>query len=149
MSATYTNDPTNRPIDAVRFYVNDKDCIPETDAALSDEEIQFLLNTNSSTLFAAADAANAIGAKYADDPESKDVGDFKLSYADGGRSTTYGGLAKSLRLKAAKRVGGKIYAGGISHADKRAAESDPDRVQPSITIGMDDNVTADTPVSDF
>ena len=36
MTATYINDPTNRPIDTVRFEVDDRDT---DNAALSDEEI--------------------------------------------------------------------------------------------------------------
>ena len=136
MSFTYTNDPTNRPIDTVRFEVDDKDA---ASATLSDEEIQYLIDSASHVLFAAADAAETIGAKYSSDPSSKDVGDFTLSYPGDGRSGTYAGLAKRLRARAARKAGGSLYAGGISHADKTAMETDTDRVQPVFSIGMDDN----------
>jgi hypothetical protein len=145
MTATYTNNPAGRPIDTVRYEIDDKDCIPETDAVLSDEEIQYLIDSNNHVLFAAADAAEAIGAKYASDPSSKDVGDFKLSYPGDGRSGTYAGLAKRLRARAAKKAGSSLYAGGISKTDKAAMETDSNRVQPVFKIGMDDNETSSTP----
>ena len=49
MTATYTNDPTNRPIDRVRLEIDDRDTIPETDALLTDEEIQEQLNLPGNT----------------------------------------------------------------------------------------------------
>ena len=42
MTATYTNQPGTRNIDTVRAEIDYKDCIPETDAQLSDEEIDVL-----------------------------------------------------------------------------------------------------------
>jgi len=148
LTATYTNNPSGRQIDAVRFAVDDKDCIPETDAALSDEEIQYLIDSNNHILLAAASAAERIGAKYSSDPQSKTVDDFTITYGSG-RQETYGALAKRLRAEAAKAVGAKIYAGGISKSDKDAAEADTDRVLPQFSIGMDDNETTDPSIANF
>lgn len=138
MSATYTNDPGNRPIDTVRFEVDDRDCIPETDALLSDEEIQYLIDSNTHILLAAAAAADAIAAQYGDTPQRKQVGDLVTDYGDG-LTTSYAGLAKALRSRAYRKAGTGIYAGGISKTDKDTMEDDTDRVQPVFTIGQHDS----------
>ena len=148
MTATYTNNPSGRQIDAVRFYVDDKDCIPETDAALSDEEIQYLIDGNNHILLAAAAAAEAIGAKYSSDPQSKTVDDFTINYGSG-RQEMYGALAKRLRRMAAVGAGAKIYAGGLSKNDKDAATDDTDRVLPSFSVNMDDHETGNPAIADF
>ena len=148
MTATYTNDPSGRTIDQIRYLIDDKDCIPETDALLSDEEIQYEIDSNSSAYFAAASAAESIAAKYASDPKSKTVDDFTLSYGDTGRSKTFGDLARRLRARGATKV--VPYAGGLSKADKATMVADTDRVQPVFTIGMDDHTgSVDSVTTDF
>ena len=137
MSATYTNQPGIRDIDTVRFEIDDKDCIPETDAALSDEEIQYLIDTNSHILLAAAAAADAVSGLYADGVSKKSVGDLSIDYANGGQSQQYASLAKQLRRRAARKASG--YAGGISVADKDAMRDETDRVQPVFEMGMHDS----------
>ena len=139
MTATYTNDPANRPIDEIRFLIRDTDTIPETDALLSDQEILYLLGTHNHVYLAAAAACDTIVAKYAGDVESKQVGDLRISYGSGGQSIDYANLAKTLRTQAAKRSAGKIYAGGISETDKRRIEADPDLVPLVFSVGMDDS----------
>ena len=139
MSATYTNQPGTRDIDTVRFEIDDKDCTPETDAAISDEEIQYLIDNNNHILLAAAAAADAVAGKYSDSPASKKVGDLSITYDAGGIAATYTSLAKSLRRRAAVKVGSKVYAGGLSKADKKTQELDTDRVQPVFTMGQDDS----------
>lgn len=146
MTATYTNQPGVRGIDTVRLRIADTDTIPEGDAALSDEEIQYFIDNATHILYAAADAAETIGAKYADLPVSKTVDGFSLSYGDG-QSSSYAMLAKRLRAKAAK--GAKWYAGGLSESDKRTAELDTDRVQPVFQLGMHDHAGTDTSINDF
>ena len=147
MTATYTNLPGTVPVDTVRFLVDDRDTIPATDAALSDEEIQYFLDQANHVLLAAADAAEAIATKYAGDPKSKQVGDLEISYGDTGRAATYKELAASLRSRARRKVGASIYAGGISLADKKANDADTDRVDPVFTVGMHDNVAVDELIS--
>ena len=139
MTATYTNQPGVRAIDTVRYEVDDRDTIPETDAALSDEEIQYLLDTNKSVLFAAAAAAESIGGQYATEGTSEQVGDLEIDYGDG-TSATYAALAKRIRTRAAKQV--VPFAGGLTKSGHETAAKDTDRVQPEFTIGMDDNVTS-------
>ena len=138
MTATYTNQPGTRAIDTVRFEIDDKDCTPETDAALSDEEIQYLIDTNSHILLAAASAADTIAALHADGISKKSVGDLNIEYGDGGRAVQYAAMAQTLRRRAARKASG--YAGGISHDDKKAMRDDTDRVEPSFELGIHDNL---------
>ena len=146
MTASYTNQPGVRGIDTVRLRIADTDTIPESDAALSDEEIQYFIDNTSHILYAAADAAETIGAKYAELPVSKTVDGFTLNYGDG-QSSSYAALAKRLRTLAAK--GAKWYAGGLSKSDKRTAETDTDRVQPVFTMGMHDHTGTDSTTTEF
>ena len=138
MTATYTNQPATRPIDTVRFEVDDRDTIPDTDAVLSDEEIQYLIDTNTHILFAAAAAAEAIGSKFASEAASKKVGDLEIDYGDG-QAASYSALAAGLRSRARRKAGVGVYAGGISKTDKDVAEADTDRVPSPFTIGMMNN----------
>ena len=138
MTATYTNDPSGRPVDTVRFEIDDRDTIPETDAALSDEEIQYLIDTNTHILLAAAAAADAIAGKYAADAKSKKVGDLEVDYGEG-QAASYITLAGTLRQRAYRKAGAGVYAGGISKTDKDTAEADSDRVPSVFRMGMMDN----------
>ena len=135
MTATYTNDPLNRPIDRVRHEINDTDT---ENAVLSDEEIQYSISSNPHVLLAASDCAAQIGAKYADEPKQKTVGDLSINYGGEGRSATYQALAKRLRDRAIRRVGDKIFAGGISESDRDATLSDTDRTRMTMPPGRDD-----------
>jgi len=145
MTASYTNQPGVRDIDTVRLRIADTDTIPETDAALSDEEIQYFIDSSASVLYAAANAAETIGAKYAELPVTKTVDGFTLSYGDG-QSSSYAMLAKRLRRQAASNA--KLYAGGLSKSDKTAAGNETDRVQPVFTLGMHDHAGTDTTIAD-
>ena len=140
MTATFTNAPGTRPIDTVRVEIDDIDCVPETDAMLSDESIQYFIDTNSHILLAAAAAAEAVAGKFADSPSRKKVGDLEVSYGDsGGKTVSYLSLAKSLRARAYRKAGANVYAGGVSKSDKDSIESDSDRVPVVFSVGMDDN----------
>jgi hypothetical protein len=134
MTATYTNQPGTVDVDTVRLETDDKDT---DNPLLTDEEIQYYIDSNSHILLAAASAAEGIASKYSDSPSSKSVGDLKLTY-DQGRAVTYGEMAANLRARAYRKAGANIYAGGVSKSDKDAAKADTDRVQPVFTIGMDD-----------
>ncbi len=136
MTATYTNSPGTRNIDAVRLLIYDRDTIPETDALLQDEEIQFFIDGQSNIRLAAAEAAEAIGAKFAGSESSKKVGDLWLDFG-GGRTMTYGQLATQLRLQAARRAA--PFAGGLTKSGKSAVAKDTDRVHTVFRRGMDDH----------
>ncbi len=141
MTATFTNDPAGRQIDAVRMLVGDTDCIPETDAALSDESIQWMLNNTNHLFLAAALAAETLAGQNAGtgsrNISEKRVGDLAIRYGGGGAVSDYKALAKLYRLQAARKA--TPYAGGISEADKDAQDADTDRVRPAAEIGMHDH----------
>jgi len=135
---TYTNQPGVRTVDTVRFLIDDRDCSTDSSAKLSDEEIEYLVDSNSHVLLAAAAAADAIAASYAADPTDKQVGDLRVSYG-GGQPGSYQALAKQLRRQAARKASVGMYAGGISVSDKDTAAGDTDRVQPVFARGMNDH----------
>ena len=150
MTATYTNQAGVVDVDTVRLKVNDKDTIPESDALLSDEEIQYFVDSNSDINLAASEAALAIAAKYSADANSKTVGDMGIVFA-GARARQYRLMAQDLRKKAGRNV--TPYAGGLSNADATAVAKDTDRPTPDFERGMHDHEkagqTADRGVIDF
>ena len=139
MTATYTNNPANRQIDRVRLEIDDRDTIPETDALLSDEEIQYFIDTHKHVLLAAAAAADQLGARFSGDPKSKKVGDLEIDYGEGGRSESFKAVAISLRDRARRQAGANIYAGGLSQGEKATEKAKTDLVQPFFTVGIHDN----------
>ncbi len=138
MTATYTNDPANRPIDRVRLEIDDRDVTTATDALLTDEEIQYFIDTHSNVLLAAAAAADQLAAKFAGDPKKKKVGPLEIDYGDEGRSAVFKAVAKRLRGQVARRSS-NLFAGGLSKSKKIAERATPDKVQPPFTVGQDDN----------
>ena len=138
MTATYTNDPNGRQIDRVRLEIDDRDTTVEANALLTDEEIQYYIDTHSNVLLAAAAAADQLGARFAGDPKSKKVGDLVIDYGDG-RSATFKAVAKRLRAQVSRRGGANLFAGGLSESEKVTEEAKVDKVQPTFTIGQDDN----------
>ena len=139
MTATYTNDPANNQIDRVRLEIDDRDVTTETDALLTDEEIQYYIDTHSNILLAAAAAAEQLSAKFAGDPKKKKVGPLEIDYGLEGRAATFKAVAARLRAQVARRGGANLFAGGLSQAKKRTEKALTDKVQPSFTIGQDDN----------
>lgn len=139
MTATYTNDPQNRTIDRVRLEIDDRDVTTEADALLTDEEIQYYLDTHTNVLLAAAAAAEQLAVKFAGDPKSEKVGDLVIDYGAEGRSATFKAVAKRLRAQVSRRGGANMFAGGLSAAKKRTEKALADKVQPSFAIGQDDN----------
>lgn len=119
--ATYSGDPANSDRDAVRFYVQDTD---PSKARIMDAEIDWLLTKYPGVLFAAAQGAKTIAARYAT-AVTKSVGDLSIQYSQ--MSKNYYDLAERLTAEA-ERTGATIYAGGISKADMLAVASDSDRL---------------------
>ncbi len=147
MTATYTNQPGVRDVDTVRLKVYDRDTTTASSAKLTDEEIQYFIDSNSHIDLAASEAALAISAKHAGEGTSKKVGDLMIE----GIGMSYRDLAKSLRLKAPRTV--TPFAGGLSEAEKDAVDKDTDRPPADFERGMHDHErsgqTADRGVIDF
>ena len=127
-SATYT--PVARPLDEVRFLVGDTDTAK---SFLFDEEIEYLLSTNS-TAVAAWKSADAIAAKVA----------VKIDCSFGGQSKSLSQLfdhfcllSKKLRRQAARSA--TMVVTGISEAEKQIDALDTDLVQPFFERGQFDN----------
>lgn len=131
MSWTYTNDPASVPLDTLRFTIGDTDT---TDQQLSDEELQYLLDTYTTPLSAATAAVRGLIAKYSRRVD-KAVGDLKISYSQ--QLENYITLLSTLGSSADVSLA-PPFAGGISISDKLNTESDTDRVAPHFRIGMHD-----------
>lgn len=132
---SYTGNPTLRPLDQVRFLINDTD--PDS-PKMNDAEIEWLLAQNGSAYYAGAAAAERLGASFtAQALTMKKVGDLSLSYDYASQAKAYGALAASLRSQAAVLSGGAPRAGGGTDRD------------PIFEVGaFDFPGTAQTPNSD-
>ncbi len=125
MAWTYTNDPTNVPLDELRLLVGD---IDGGDPQLTDEEMLYYLTDDGSTLGAAIAAVQGLIALFARKVD-KASGDLRLSYSQ--RKDNYEGLLNQLQRKMSTRHATPV-AGGLSKARKKTVEQDTDRVAPAI-----------------
>lgn len=134
MAWTYSvADLATSPKDQVRLLIGDT---LTTDQQLQDEEIDYVLTTRGSLYGAAAECCRSLQAKFS----------RSVDQSAGGSKTMFSQLAKAYGIKAAEFEGkaamsgaGLPYAGGISVADKRNQQQNPDRVTPQFQVGMDDN----------
>jgi hypothetical protein len=118
----------------VRFYISDTDA---SAFLLHDEEIlNGPLSTFPNSVYrAAAEAALMCAAKLGKEPNRTAIGmsDDSKSPAD-----FYLGLADQLLEKGA-RNGLTVFAGGRTVSGKEDLALDTDKIQPSFSIGQDDN----------
>lgn len=132
----YTGDPENVPADAVRLRVGDTDA---TAAQLTDAEVAYFLSGRSgSIIWAAVDAARAIGARYARKVD-KAVGDLRNSYSQLQRH--YADLANRLEFEATtdSTATGIVWAAGTSRDEMETEEQDTDRPRPDFYRDQDEN----------
>lgn len=98
--ATYTGDPASRPIDAVRFLVQDTDV---SNPGLTDTEILWLIAQSGDDVYeAAAQSAEQRAASYASFRD-KSVGPLSISYGD--QSNRLLGVASTLRKRRGQITG--------------------------------------------
>lgn len=102
-NATYSGNPADSDLDAVRFMVGDVD---DDNFILSDPEVQYLIDNSASAIMAASEAATMIAANFGRKAD-KSVGDLSIRYSD--RREHYMNLAKTLDGKAS--VGGAALTG--------------------------------------
>ena len=134
MSFSYTGTPSDSDIDAIRFYIQDT---VSTDALLSDEEIQFLidnwLSATGSIIYVASVAAESIASKFA----------REVSYSADGVSVSGDQLQqKYLTLATSLRDLNKVFgsADGPSAGGMLFGEYPDDTIKPlNFAIGMNDN----------
>lgn len=130
--ATYSGDPSTNDRDSVRYLIGDTD---DCDFLLNDSEIQFALTLEGDIYLAAANAAEAIAAKFSRLSDEK-VGQISISCSQ--KADHYKKLSDKLRAKAQLQFGAP-YAGGISKCDKDRVEDDTDRVDPKFSKTIFEN----------
>jgi len=147
---SHAPDPSD-PISMVRFLVGDVDA---SNPILTDSEIQALVSLQPIISFAAASAADTIAARFSIQVDTA-IGKTKVSLSQ--RSAHFTKLANRLRKTAGDLPGGdgtgvptvNMVVSGLSISQNAAMASDTDRVQPSFTIGMDDDPGSYPNSSDF
>ncbi len=132
---TYTGLPATSTRDEVRFLVGDTD---HGSQLVTDEEITYALAAEGNTHTAAALVAKSIAAKFAPLID-RAIGDLKISFSQ--RQKHFKELADELQARG-DVSGGRMFAGGISVADKETEVLDPDRVVPAFRKGQHDIVGA-------
>lgn len=143
---TWTYNPAailTTPLYQVRRYLGD---VIENDRQMSDSEIAFFLSVRSTVIGAAAEAARSLAAQYSRKVDVTSPGELRT--ANSVQAKHYLDLADELDGIARSRGAGITpYAGGISVQDKINVQDDPDRVQPSFNIGMQDALIPVSPLS--
>ncbi len=142
MPSTYTGDPADRPVDAVRLYLGDT----AAPFALTDEEIEFfLVAADAETLPAAVLGARAMAARFSKLVDAS-VGDVRKSYSQ--QYKHFAEVADKLAADVDAVTAGEAvpvpWAGGISWAERDANAADGDLVPAYFTEGMDSRYPVDT-----
>jgi prophage antirepressor-like protein len=117
----------------VRYLIGDVD---SDEQLAQDEELEYCMASNSSIYYAAAQAAEAIAARFAKEV-AKTVG--PLSRNLGERSVQYEALAKRLRSTAGRKTATAPLLFGNSYAEKESDSADTDKIGTAIKIGGMDN----------
>lgn len=121
---TYTYDPTNVPIDAVRFTLQDTD---EDNVLLWNQEINYLLSqTNDNTIRASILGARAIMAKFARMADREQAGKYQVYYTD--KVGQYQTIIDSLEDQLSSLSGVDIHYGGIDIDTVDSVRKDDSRV---------------------
>ncbi len=121
---TYTYDPTNVPIDAVRFTLQDTD---EDNVLLWDQEIDYLLSqTNDNIIRASILGARAIMAKFARMADREQAGKYQVYYTD--KVGQYQTIIDSLEDQLSSLSGVDIHYGGIDIDTVDSVRKDDSRV---------------------
>ena len=108
-----------------------------SDQQLQDEEILQFIAGRSTLAGACADACRALATKFSRSVTQKAAG-ASANFSD--MAKAYQRMAAQFEQQAALGGSALPYAGGMSIADKQSQEQNDDRVPPSFSIGMDDNV---------
>ncbi len=134
----YDGDPQNSDSDAVRMLLRDT----STSASiLTDNEVNWLLDTHSSVYLAAAAGADMLASQYADAVVSERVGDLSLVRGSqaGDVASQYRKLGQQYRAQAARSDPFTPYSGGISRDDKQTQRDDTDWDKVDVALKQDDN----------
>jgi tRNA isopentenyl-2-thiomethyl-A-37 hydroxylase MiaE len=130
MTWTYNSASIGTDLAKVRLQIGDTDT---NDQQLTDEEIQFFIDTEQTIFMAAYRCALALVAEYARKVD-KEMGDLKLLAAQ--RHRHYLQLAAQLKQK---NVPGIPSAGGVYISEKDTLEDNTNLVKPFFQRGMMEN----------
>lgn len=133
---SFTYDPASAaPLDEIRWLLADVDA---GDPLQQDEEITRVLMRQPNTYRAAAFIARQIARQFARQCDLDIAREVRISLSD--RAKQYAAMARDMEDEANKGAGGSggvgACAGGISVAQKRAAEQDADRVRPAFSRAL-------------
>jgi len=121
---TYTFDPTNVPLDAVRFTLQDTD---EDNVFLWDQEIEYTLTKNQgNVLRASLEGARAMMAKFARMASREQSGKYTVYYT--GKVNEYKSIIDSLEDQIGSESGYDIHYGGIDMDTVEEVRKDSSRV---------------------
>lgn len=121
---SYSGDPSKRPIDRVRFLIQDTDM---SKATFTDSELNFMLAEEGNAYAAAAMAAETQAGSFAS-LSDKTVGPLSIRYGD--QANRWSKLASSLRARGGRSSGAKAINGNVVR-------------DPLFSIGMHDNGGSD------
>jgi hypothetical protein len=128
MTWSYSGDPSANKNDEVRFHCGDTNT---SNQLASDEEISYTLTKEPNVYRAAALVCDAIALRLGNEMDSEGETGFKAKE----KYDQYRQKAEDLRAQA-KSSGVKLFAGGISQADRDSRRKDTDRIQPVFTRDM-------------
>lgn len=136
----YRGNPLEDPTDAIRLLIGDTSTSTGGEIFADGEIDYFAAQKPNPYLAASAAVKSIVGTSRGNtlaNVLSKQVGDLRLQYSQESSSTILTGKASELRREGVRKV--TPYAGGISQSDKRASETDTDRVDPAFKVGQHDH----------
>lgn len=136
MTFTYSGNPSSSTLNLVRFLLQDTD---STDALLSDEEINYLINTWTDGHEASRVGAEIIASKFTRlaDSTSKSVADLSISKSFSNKAGQYRELALSIAQQRARLFPSAPIAN--LNSLKGTEERSFDERNSDFYVGMNDN----------
>ena len=130
MTWSYSGDPSDSRVDAIRFLSGDTS---SGNPMVTDEEITYTSTAVPNNNMAAAKVCRAIAARFSPQADTDNAG---LRVSASQRAKAFADRAKELERDACKSAG--IVVGGRLVSEKQTAEADNTIKQPAFSIGMDD-----------
>jgi len=131
MAFTWSGDPANSNLEAIRFLIDDT---ASSNAKFQDAEINYAYSEEGSVYGAVAMLCEQLSSKYASEP-SRSLGPLRVDNSE--LASKYSNMAKLFRKKAMAYA--TPYCGGISESDKESYEDDSDVIQPIFERDMHKN----------
>ncbi len=131
-SWSYSGDPKNSDVDAIRFLIGDTQ---ESCPQLEDPEIQWAHDQLNHPYGGASICCQSLAAAMSRLADESD-GQSKILFSQ--RARAYAQRALEFAAIFTMRTG-LVYSGNISLSDMQRQEEDTDRVSPQFDIGMEDN----------